>query len=541
MTRLHLLLLLHHARFSARVRVAASRWRSALCASAVVFTAIAVHAQQPTVPPSATGPSAAFAFRDAADGVSCKFFDVAMGLQWPEESVPWVDAAGQAGGSKPFDVQVVESRQPPKVLRWDVLALVKAWASGVVDNEGLLLGPLRSGTGAGAGGGADFHSREAADVGLRPSLRVQHADGAIEFLSPQADAHLDCSTYTGLGARDVLHIGPGSVGVLRFDLGRLRKGAAASAKAAELILVRHASTGVWSDGALGVFRLTTPWSQAFEAPVRGIAATFSHDRGIDSHPAVLWADGFASAKLKPGWNMAQPVVSKVMQPLAAPAAANKLLNLPSLQATIPRGEHLGLDLRYDLPSGADKLPVQEAYMRYYLRLGPEWADSPDSGKLPGFAGTYNRAGWGGRGWNGLQGWSARGAFIKSLPPDHPAYRLLPLASYVYHSKSASSYGDILVWGGGKGAGLIKPNRWVCIEQHIRLNTPGREDGVLRAWVDGQPVFARRNLRLRDTLAVGIENAWFDLYMGGQQPALKDMSINIAQVVVATRYIGPMAP
>jgi hypothetical protein len=344
-----------------------------------------------------------------------------------------------------------------------------------------------------------------------------------------------------LGARDVLHIGPRSVGVLRFDLGKLRKGSAMSAKAAELILVRHAGSGVWSDGTLGVFRLTTPWSQPFEAPARGLAAAFSNDRGIDTHPAVLWADGFSTGKLKPGWNMAQPVVSRVMQPLAAPTSTNQLLALPSLQATVPRGEHLGLDLRFDLPVGADKLPVQEAYMRYYLRLGPEWADSPDTGKLPGFAGTYNKAGWGGRGWHGMQGWSARGSFLKSLPPEHPAHRLLPLASYVYHSKSASSYGEILPWGGGKGAGLIKPNRWVCIEQHVRLNTPGREDGLLRAWVDGQPVFARRNLRLRDTLAVGIENAWFDLYMGGQQPALKDMTINIAQVVVATRYIGPLAP
>ena len=93
----------------------------------------------------------------------------------------------------------------------------------------------------------------------------------------------------------------------------------------------------------------------------------------------------------------------------------------------------------------------------------------------------------------------------------------------------------------KGAALVVPGRWVCIEQHVRLNTPGKEDGVLRAWVDGQPVFARRKLRLRDTLEVGIENAWFDLYMGGQQAALRDMSINIAQVVVASRYIGTLAP
>jgi hypothetical protein len=235
------------------------------------------------------------------------------------------------------------------------------------------------------------------------------------------------------------------------------------------------------------------------------------------------------------------VRSKVMPPLAAPSPAGNLLTLRSLQATIPRGDNLGLDLRYDLQQTPGKPDRSEAYFRYYLRLGPEWAESPDSGKLPGFAGTYNRAAWGGRGWHGMQGWSARGSFTKAMAPDHPLHRLLPLASYVYHSKSASGYGEVFVWGGSKGAAFITPNRWVCVEQHIKLNTPGREDGVLRAWVDGKPVFAKSNFRFRDTPQVGIENVWFDLYMGGQQPALKDMNINIAQVVVATRYIGPMAP
>jgi hypothetical protein len=497
------------------------------------------HAQVAAAPLSPTTAAAApaFAFRDSADGISCKYFDVALGLHWPDESVSWVDAAGLAGGSKAFDTQLLESRQPPRVLRWNVLALVKAWASGTVANEGLVLAPL----GVKSGGGADFHSREAADVSLRPSLRVQHANGAVEFLSPQADAHLDCSTFTGLGAREVLHIGPGSVGVLRFDLAKLRKGPASAVAAAELILVRNAETSVWSDGMLGVYRLSTPWSQPFEAPPSGLAAAFSGDRGIESHPAVLWVDTFAAGKLKPGWNKAQMVAAKVQPPVAAPAAGNQLLVLPGLQATVPKGEHLGLDLRYDLPKGADKLPLHEAYFRYYLRLGPEWVDSPDTGKLPGFAGTYNRAGWGGRGWNGMQGWSARGSFSKSLPAPHPANGLLPLGSYVYHSKSASPYGDVFVWGGSNGVAMIKPGRWVCIEQHIRLNAPGREDGVLRVWVDGQPVFARRNLRLRDTPAVGIENVWFDLYMGGQQPALRDMGIQIAHVVVASRYIGPLSP
>ncbi len=491
-----------------------------------------------TAPTSASG--GAFAFRDAADGVSCAFFDGALGLHWPDAAISWADAGGRLRGGRPYDVQTLEARQPPNVLRWNVLPLVHAWASGAADNEGLVVAPLPDKNNK-VGGGADFHSREAADVGLRPSLRVQHPSGAVEFLSPQADAHLDCSTAAGLGTREVLHIGPSSLGVLRFDLGRLRKGPALAAVAAELILVRNAAVGVWSDGALGVFRLKGPWSQPMPAPERGLAATYSRDQGIEAHPAVLWADNFSSARLKPGWNVAQLVGARVMPPLAVPDAGNQILALASLQATVPRQENLGLDLRFDLPLGPNRQPVQEAYLRYYLRVGPEWTQAPDSGKFPGLAGTYNKVGWGGRGWNGQLGWSARGAFTKSVPPSHPAHGRLALASYVYHSKITSAYGDMMVWGGGQGAGLIKPNRWVSVEQHVRLNTPGKEDGVLRAWVDGVPVLVRNNLRFRDTLQVGIENAWFDLYMGGQQPAVQDMTINIAQVVVATRYIGPMAP
>lgn len=481
--------------------------------------------------------SAAFAFRDVSDGISCKFFDVALGMRWPDDAVTWADATGRHGGSKPFDVQLLDARTPPKVMRWNVLALFKGWARGSFENDGLVLSPLS----AKAGGGADFHSREAEDVSLRPSLRIQHPGGGIEYLSAQADAGLDCSTYTGLGGRDVLHIGPANVGVLRFDLSRLRKGAAQDVTAAELVLVRNPASSVWSDGALGVYRLVAPWHQPFEAPERGIAAAFSADKGLENHPSVVWFDNFEKGALKPGWNTAQMVRSKVMSPLAAPGAGRSLMTMPSLQATIPRGEQLGLDLRFDFPKLPGKRERSEAYFRYYLRLGPEWADVPDTGKLPGLAGTYNRAAWGGRGWHGMQGWSARGSFAKSVGRDHPAFGYLPLSSYVYHSKSESSYGDIFVWGGQQGEAFLTPNRWVCIEQHIKLNTPGREDGVLRAWVDGKPVFARTNFRFRDTLDLGIENVWFDLYMGGQRAALRDMNINIAHVVVANRYIGPMSP
>lgn len=472
-----------------------------------------------------------FAFRDAADGISCKFFDVALSLAWPGSGAAWFDAAGLPGGRRAYDVQVVDPRAS-RVMRWNVLPLVRAWGEGSVDNEGLVVTPV------GPDGGADFHSRESADVGLRPSLRVVHADGSSELLGAAADAHLDCSTYTGLGARPVLHVAEKSKAVLRFDLTRLRKGPSSKARAAELILVRTDAPGWASPGPLAVYRLATPWAQRFDQPPLGLAAGYRADRGIAQHPAVLFADAMEGGRLSAGWNQAQMVSAQVVATGDEPGLPGS--RRQSLQVKLPKGENLGLDLRYDFMAQRRAEP-EEVYFRYYLRVSAAWVNSPDSGKLPGFGGTYGRAGWGGRAWDGRQGWSARGAFVRPPGPDHPAHLRLPLASYVYHSESAASYGDTLPWGGSKGAAFLQADRWYCVEQHIKLNTPGRPDGVLRAWVDGKPVFERRDLRLRDTPALRVENIWMNVYLGGTTLAPVDMPMLIDHLVVATRYIGPMPP
>jgi hypothetical protein len=118
---------------------------------------------------------------------------------------------------------------------------------------------------------------------------------------------------------------------------------------------------------------------------------------------------------------------------------------------------------------------------------------------------------------------------------------LPLASYVYHSASGSDYGEVMGWGAGGGAAFIETNRWYCVEQYVRLNTPGRQDGVLRAWVDGRAVFERQGLRLRDTASIHIDSIWMDVYAGGRAPAASDMTVFFDRVVVASSYIGPSAP
>jgi hypothetical protein len=478
--------------------------------------------------------AAAFAFRDTADGVSCRHFDVAMAQLWPSGQARWIDAAGAVDGGRAFDVQAVDPSAKKPTLRWNVTALVQGWAQGSFQNEGLVL------AGVGKAGGAQFHSRESPEIGLRPSLQITYSSGASELLGPAADSDLDCSTYGGTGHGPALNAGPKTWVVLRFDLQRLRKGQAGDVKRAELILVRT-GTSVFAVGGLGVFRLETPYSQPMPPLEAGLAANFPGDRGIEKHPEVLFVDRFDAAQIDPRWTPGDREVRMVLEPISPQAASAPLaIEANSLRATIPARKNTGLDLRYDFKVRGQPEP-DEVYLRYYLRLGREWRSITDSGKLPGLAGTYGKVGWGGRGWDGQLGWSARGSFIKGPPADHPLFGRVALASYVYHSKAGpSGYGETLTWDGAQGAGFIETERWVCVEQFVKLNTPGAEDGVLKAWVDGRLVFSRSNFRFRDNPQVKIQNAWMDLYYGGADVSPRSYAIHIDNVVIAKRYIGPMA-
>lgn len=46
-------------------------------------------------------------------------------------------------------------------------------------------------------------------------------------------------------------------------------------------------------------------------------------------------------------------------------------------------------------------------------------------------------------------------------------------------------------------GSIPQGRWICIEEHIKMNTPGVPDGVVQSWVDGVQSHNLSNLLLRN--------------------------------------------
>jgi hypothetical protein len=202
----------------------------------------------------------------------------------------------------------------------------------------------------------------------------------------------------------------------------------------------------------------------------------------------------------------------------------------AMRIKVDRGGHYGTSIMCRFKDQIGEEP-QEIYFRYYLRLADDW-NPVGGGKLPGISGTYGRAGWGGRPSDGRNGWSARGLFRRQLGGK------TPIGYYCYHADMKGRYGSDWIWDTEK-RGYLENNRWYCIEQYVKMNTPGKNDGILRGWVDGQPAFEKTDVRMRDVDTLRIEAVWLNVYLGGSWVAKSDHHLYIDDVVIANHYVGPI--
>ena len=209
-----------------------------------------------------------------------------------------------------------------------------------------------------------------------------------------------------------------------------------------------------------------------------------------------------------------------------------------LQVGIPEGGFRGLGPldRLGPQDRADQAP-DEAYFRYHIRL-LSW-NAAFTGKLPGLAGLYSSSG---RGCipptEQDPGWSARGLFG---PPgtQGAAPGEVPIGTYLYHADQAGTCGDTLWWDTD-----LEQGRWYCVEGHVRMNTPGANNGVLRAWVDGEQVLRKTNIQFRRAGEghIGVRHMWHNVYFGGSWSTPNPLSLVYDQVVVSDSHrVGCMTP
>jgi hypothetical protein len=203
----------------------------------------------------------------------------------------------------------------------------------------------------------------------------------------------------------------------------------------------------------------------------------------------------------------------------------------ALKIRIDEGGHYGLSLSYQFKKQLGYEP-EEIYFRYYLRLADDWTPKR-GGKLPGIGGTYGRAGWGGRPVHGDDGWSARGQFNGQKDGR------TPIGYYCYHMDMKGRYGSGWIWD-KEERGYLANNRWYCIQQYVKLNTPGVADGILRGWVDGELAYEKTDIRFRSTDRLKIETVWINFYLGGTWTSESEHHAYIDEVVISKEPIGPLS-
>lgn len=476
--------------------------------------------------PASADVSRRFDLFDGKGGATCEFFNRDAHLRWKHRQGDWIDAAGTVQGTVPFSATYVNGDAP--TAKWDVTALARSTAARSSNRQLTILLKVLDPASTSR---AFFMSREIAEEHLRPQLSITDLDGQKHTIPPLADTMLQCSTSRSLGSSGRLTVADNSYAALQYDLGQFVNHQISRAEI-ELTIVEVIGGPV----SIGVFRLDLPRHDERIPEVLGIAAKYSHDARIERDPDVIMATGFEEHDWRTTWG--QQTIRGTFDVIeASPAAQFTPLNGRALRVTIPKDENLGLDLAFSFKEELGAEP-EELYFRYYLRFAENWRPTVDGGKLPGMSGTYGVSGWGGRKSDGNTGWSMRGQFYRQPEDANPMSALTTIGTYAYHSDTQDNWGDAWPWT-DSSAGLLERNRWYCIEQYVRLNTPGKLDGVLKGWVDGVLAFERTNVRYRNTPRLKIEKVWMNIYHGGKATASSDLQLFIDNVVIARQYIGPM--
>ncbi|MDG5816554.1 hypothetical protein QA601_15765 [Chitinispirillales bacterium ANBcel5] len=207
-----------------------------------------------------------------------------------------------------------------------------------------------------------------------------------------------------------------------------------------------------------------------------------------------------------------------------------------LRVSYPRGGVGPLESGVEFPVSFRNIPTikqttfDSLYLRYYLCFEKGF-DFCLGGKLPGLIGagqSWKRAG--GDLPDGTNGWSMRLMWRRN--GNAVVYAYLPPGKYTNRQ-----------WGFDIDLNTsFKTARWHCVEQYVKVNDSGCENGQLKVWVDGLKALELQDLVYRtvDNEAGKIGGIFFSTFHGGNTkewaPATDSFAL-FSGVVAARRRIG----
>jgi len=215
-------------------------------------------------------------------------------------------------------------------------------------------------------------------------------------------------------------------------------------------------------------------------------------------------------------------------------------------------------LGLDPASGVDIFTTNHGGQRLWQQ---QWPGTPPAQRLPGVAfRAWDRTNW----FNTAEAaWNFKRAELQAQfntinavnrqplaqrPPGAMPGTAAPGSGHVVITERSNDF-NYLNWLGASTSGGQFPNipifdsdhvgEWYLVEQRVRLNTPGRSDGIMQLWIDEKLVVERTNINFRGwNIDAGITRIQLEVYANSPRGATVDASRYISHLVVSTEYIGP---
>jgi hypothetical protein len=285
----------------------------------------------------------------------------------------------------------------------------------------------------------------------------------------------------------------------------------------------------------------------------GLAAKYPGDIGIENDPNVILADNFES------YTTLQDITQKWSGYFNDGSGYN--LRITSDKDKIYSGNNA---IEFKMPLRSDPLSVgvfkwldeeqDIIFIRYYKKIDESFnlIDSFHNGiTISSYYYQSNGQATPGVAANGYNKFlvsyeNFRGSFNEKSPGRQNVY--------VYHPQQRDVYGDHLFPGGDVlpisskrgeyGQSFIsRPDfipvlgQWYCYEIMVKANTPGKRDGRITCWVDGEIIADFTNFRLRDTNKLLINRIDMGIYAATNPHS--ETAQYFDNIVIAKSYIGPL--
>jgi hypothetical protein len=279
--------------------------------------------------------------------------------------------------------------------------------------------------------------------------------------------------------------------------------------------------------------------------ILGIASKYPGDVGIETDPAVIFAENFEALTLEEiakHWHQISNKDDEVMSLTddVPPDSSGK----QSLNMTANLERNTGGHLYKFFEPGWDEL-----YFRFYVKFSPEhsyvhhfvhmsanidskpWPEG-HAGELPPGNKRFS---------TGIEPW---GFWSKYSPPG--AWNF-----YTYWQEMKESR-DGKYWGNSFAPEQpikVPRNRWLCVEFMMGCNSePEKNDGEQAFWIDGELGGCFKGFRWRSTTELKLNTIWLLYYVTHdtmrQNRVVNPPTMNwvwFDDLVVATKYIGPIKP